>query len=376
MAGSDLSKVSTLVFNTGAAGRVDDANATIIKRYLDQEADVLICGAAAAYDLENTASTVKIFPMIGVKYVDYQDIASYKVKGVDGDPISDGMSMSATKKSFEIGEIAADSDDAVNFLMIDGTDYTIGVRTTMENSKVVVLGFNFGDLNVDKNKEDLINKIIEWFQAVSAMGPEIAVDADVEFDNTDMNLTSEKEFVISNDGDETLTVTDLKVATEFATTFTFPDVYQGGSFQEFDVAAGQTKTINAVFAPIAAKEYATTLMITSNATNTLPDVNISGLGIDPSGVEDIPEISTFSVLPNPMATSGSIHYKVDGNQVSKLSIDLIDLTGKTVLNLVNSSNAKVEDHVSIPVDQLSNGTYYAVARINGKLLQLQVVVAK
>jgi hypothetical protein len=379
---SALSNVTTLIFNTGQVSRLTDNEAAMIKMFLQNNANVLICGAAAAYDMENTATSEKIFPMIGAKYVDYIDAdeidagASYRVLGVDGDPISDGMSISAKRNSFEIGVVGANSAGAEDFLSVEGTSYSIGVRSTMENNKAVVLGFNLGDINVDNNKSVLLNKIIEWLGAAAAMGPSIAVDGDVEFENTDIGQTSEQTFVISNDGDQTLSVSDLKVEESMQNVFTFPDVYDEGLFEPFEIEAGATKSIKAVFAPAQEKEYSTTLIIESNASNQLPDVNIMGEGFDPNSVEDIAEMSEFKVQPNPMSTNGTIHYTVEGNYVSKLTIDLIDVTGKKVMNLVNSSNAKTSDQIEIPVDQLTNGTYYAIARINGKMLQLQVVVAK
>jgi Outer membrane protein Omp28 len=376
--GDELTNIKLLIYNSGANGRISDTEAALIKTYLDADAKVFISGGAAAFDLSESCTQVKILPMLGVQYVN-QSLATgaYKIKGYDDDPISDGFSINASRQTHAISYLSSIGSSARDFLKIDGENQPIACRSSESDNKAVVLGFNINDISNDMNKSRLLNAILEWIQSDESGGSVISVQGDVMFDRTKISKQNFKTLIISNDGSETLVINDLKVDESFSSVFTFPEVYIDGLFEPFDIEPESQAQIICVFTPTKAKVFETIILIESNSSNVLPNVTIKGEGFDPNGVDDnMSDQIVLEVLPNPVSTGGKLHYKLLGNSFNGLSIDLVDLNGRVVSNLVNSSNAQLEDSIEIPIGRLSSGTYYAVAKYQGKYLQVQVVVAK
>ena len=83
----------------------------------------------------------------------------------------------------------------------------------------------------------------------------------------------------------------------------------------------------------------------------------------------------LKVYPNPATDMVNITF---GNAVSnaKVSVDVIDITGRKVLNK-NFAIGNAENYVSINTSTLSNGTYFFNVNVNGKAVKsLPVVIAK
>jgi hypothetical protein len=376
--GTQLTNIKTVLFNSGANGRVTDKEAGVLKSFIESKAKILISGGSAAYDLDANCTEHKLLPMLGCQYVSQSDASgTYKIKGYDNDPISDGLSINANRQTYAVNHVSANSASARDILHIDGETLPIGIRSGESDTKSVVLGFNLNDIDKDQNKSRLLNSIIAWLLAEGETGAVISVAGDVEFERTKITKSSYQTLTINNDGTETLSINDLKVDESFQNIFHFPEVYIDGLFEPFDVEPGSSVNITCEFIPSTAKLYETYIIIESNSKNLLPDVVIRGEGFDPNSVGEISELPLLlEVLPNPITNSGRLHYRINGNGVNDLNIDLIDISGRVVVNLVNSTNSQQEGYVEIPMNKLTSGTYFAVAKIRGKFAEVQVVVAK
>lgn len=77
------------------------------------------------------------------------------------------------------------------------------------------------------------------------------------------------------------------------------------------------------------------------------------------GVEE--QLLTYSIFPNP--TSGMLHLTMENNQVGELSLQLTDMTGRSVYReLVRVQGAGI---IEIPMHHLSNGIYLLEMTFNG-----------
>lgn len=73
----------------------------------------------------------------------------------------------------------------------------------------------------------------------------------------------------------------------------------------------------------------------------------------------------ISVFPNPTTENCTLHYELTEN--SKVSIDLISLTGKFVKNIINTQkNAGVNDQTINFDSSFARGTYFIKIQINGE----------
>lgn len=81
--------------------------------------------------------------------------------------------------------------------------------------------------------------------------------------------------------------------------------------------------------------------------------------------------SVVRVSPNPMSTAGMV--EVVAEQGGTLRVDLFSVSGEQI-NVVNESLAPSIRLVTLPVDQLANGSYTLVVRLNGSVHTSRVVV--
>lgn len=89
--------------------------------------------------------------------------------------------------------------------------------------------------------------------------------------------------------------------------------------------------------------------------------------------EESPNASNVRISPNPMSTSGMM--EIVAQQGGSLRVELADATGTTQL-LFNETIAPSIQLVSIPVNELTSGTYLVRTTLNGTVSTKNVVVVK
>jgi endonuclease/exonuclease/phosphatase family metal-dependent hydrolase len=89
--------------------------------------------------------------------------------------------------------------------------------------------------------------------------------------------------------------------------------------------------------------------------------------------EESPNASNVRISPNPMSTSGMM--EIVTQQGGSLRVELADATGTTQL-LFNETIAPSIQLVSIPVNELTSGTYLVRTTLNGTVSTKNVVVVK
>lgn len=98
------------------------------------------------------------------------------------------------------------------------------------------------------------------------------------------------------------------------------------------------------------------------------------------GVESQPEVSAFSLeqnYPNPVTNTTTIYFSLDKESDTKLT--LMDVTGKTVTNLVEAILPAGQHHVSLPDElckNLSSGMYYYHLAAGDKKITKMMTVVK
>ena len=80
-------------------------------------------------------------------------------------------------------------------------------------------------------------------------------------------------------------------------------------------------------------------------------------------------VNELSVYPNP--ANDRINFDFGGHLYRTLSVDLVDLNGKTVRELQVNSN---EDHVELPIEDLENGLYLIKYVIDDKMLIEKITI--
>jgi len=84
----------------------------------------------------------------------------------------------------------------------------------------------------------------------------------------------------------------------------------------------------------------------------------------PSAINELPTaVSSFNIFPNPANDNVSIHLNL--RETSDVSIDIVDLSGKTVVNVLKEKqNGIISKQVN--TNTLSNGNYFVRLMVNGQ----------
>ena len=88
-------------------------------------------------------------------------------------------------------------------------------------------------------------------------------------------------------------------------------------------------------------------------------------------MEEIEALSAFNLFPNP--TSGSVTVEMTFVEAADVSIQLLDITGKVVLNeTLNAGQTEYRKVLSL--DNVATGLYQFVLNVNGEQLVEKLIV--
>lgn len=180
--------------------------------------------------------------------------------------------------------------------------------------------------------------------------------------------------LIKNTGTVTLRVTKLELSGVNA-----------GDFQvvspavPFSVLAGESRDIQLKFTPGTEGSRSATLTITHNAGTegggTLL-VNLTGMGTTSSvrGERSASGVVLAQSVPNPAKSSATISFELP--KQSQISLELIDVTGRTISSLANGSFAGGEHEVVIDTRSLPEGVYLYRLMVGSESLVKNLIVLR
>ncbi len=378
-------------------------NLKYIEDLMDNGADILI---ATTYDLINygnvfsdlapTPEVVNFFSnRIGVSIggalfihnSQTGQLTTVGLTGISGDPISNGMSFSYNNvynqqtypyyaRVFASVALNGKTDASV-FLEADpsinqtvtNTNNKIGIKLDNNGQRTALFTLSLDAMGAT-NLNAMMKSTLKWLKGAgaTAAGPSISLSTkQLVFGEIKKDLTGSETIKVTNSGDEALVISAINAKT--GTNFTV----KGSTPLTID--AGQTVNLTIDFTPTEAKNYSDEITIVSNdKANPSSVITVMGIGTDPqaSVTGIIPNVFTMTVGPNPVVNSSEINLVINGSV--NLDLELIDATGKVVSNIF--SGVSTSNTLELDAAQLSSGTYYLNANVNGKTTQLPVVVTK
>jgi len=233
-----------------------------------------------------------------------------------------------------------------------------------------------GNLTIASNSTTDNNYII----SLDGQGDNSNVGAKISSTTTNLDFGTvstkslTKSFSISNDGGKALTITNVKIDNDADGVFTIID-----GDQPTVLSPKGTETITVKFTPKALKSYTGEVTITSDATNaTTYIINLLAVGnvSVPSEISSTDGIVTIKATPNPVTSNGVIQYTINTTNEALLHLYLVDLTGKTISDLLTQNVQPGSSSIEFNTSKLNSGTYYIIANVNGSTAKLPVVVVK
>ncbi len=143
------------------------------------------------------------------------------------------------------------------------------------------------------------------------------------------------------------------------------------------IAAGDSMYTDLVFAPTVVGEATGSLFVTLS-DNTLVALAMQGMGIPSAGVGNATAHtmqSSITVSPNPATSDAVAHITLDEETNGQL--ELFDVTGHRVLQLVLGPHAQGSFDVNLPTEDFASGTYFVrLTHVNGTGASARLVVTK
>ncbi|MCO5252513.1 MAG: Omp28-related outer membrane protein [Candidatus Kapabacteria bacterium] len=308
------------------------------------------------------------------------------IQGVSGDPIGNGMTFSINKnagtaanKRLFFAENLTASGAATAFLNYTSPAGIAGVKSQVGNSRIVYLSFNFEAAD-DQVKSKLASEIMDWlFAEPQTTAPAMTLSTqELDFGTVHKGEYEVQSFILRNVGNAPLTFTKIELQDNAEGTFT---ITEGGSLAS--LGEGGTRTIEVKFSPDNVEtttNYSANLVIQSNDPNN-PNATITmeGIGVDPASVDEVVSVDglfSMSVGPNPVNTISTFNYTINGTAAQFINVKMIDASGRTIQQIVKESLAPGTFNAEINAGNLTSGTYYIMAEINGVTTQMPVVVVK
>lgn len=198
--------------------------------------------------------------------------------------------------------------------------YTVRVSTT-----------DGGGLSIEKSFTIEISNVAE---------PNLKVEGDLSFNQTDIGMSSELTFTITNNGDgDGLEVTNIQVPEGFSV-----------DKSTVSLSAGASEEVKVTFSPTEGKTYNGQISISSNAGTE--SLNVLGEGAVVTDIDDdLIDQDEVQLYPNPSRDIVTIDLSLA--PVVTPDVAIVDINGNTVWSLSKVKERKVQ----VTVSQYPAGTY-------------------
>ena len=293
---------------------------------------------------------------------EYKDMTFEITNTGQGELVISEMSIECDYDVFEIT-----SQDAP--ALANGETHIVGVRfTPTENDDYT--GFITIISNADNSPEKSITML--------GMGKDVTPQPKLALSDESLDygtVTGEKSnsLTIVNAGQADLEITNLRITGDDA------DVFEITSDTKIDaIAAGNQVDVEILFTPTDNRTFNAKLEFTSNVGGTsYHEVNLTGAG-EGLSVEDMStnDMITLSAGPNPFNEIVKVNYEIHPATMVPVNISVYDALGHKITTLVEDNMANGSYNTQFNGSSLSNGIYYIVANVGGKVAKLQVVLVK
>jgi hypothetical protein len=212
-----------------------------------------------------------------------------------------------------------------------------------------------GAINISSNAYNQdTTSIINLAGVCDGPNSKIATDAKFVISFGDVLLNDKKDIPlnITNEGEGELIISSIQ----------FDNPAFSSSVSQFPLRIKESKEITLSFSPTQIGDYSTDMVINSDAVNTpVYTKRAIGKGVTKSNVElwaDGKMLLSFKIAPNPVKNSGNLLVEAHSNNLTNISAELYDMTGRLVKPLFSNKNISGAGTINLDVHGVTAGTYY------------------
>ena len=382
---ASLTNIKIVVWTTGEEGGISGEEGTVLSSLLQSDVPVLLNGQQALNSLRTSGTG--LLSTFGIRYdavcAQGQSSGNITLKGYANDPITNGFSQPCVLKKYLTFTMSISNPSiATPILKHDiKTDSIVAVRSQLYNSRAVFLGINPMIVGNTAARNGLIKKSIEWMLAGQQQsGPKMALSTkEIQYDKVNVGESKDLYFTITNNGDKDLIINEVSNdnVKDVNHVFTFVDL----DTPPITIAPEGTYNVKIKFTPKKKSFYEADIVVKSNSIET-PDeiISLYGEGNETESVNDEAVSQTgnfrFSATPNPAVTNSVIRYTLNGNDVKNIEFRLIDINGKDISTLLNTSVVPGTYSLDFNAGNLASGNYIIVANVDGETLKLPLIIVR
>ncbi|MBL7997523.1 MAG: Omp28-related outer membrane protein [Candidatus Kapabacteria bacterium] len=380
--------LKSVVVNGGDAGALTAKQVEAVRNLSDRGVNVLVTGngVVGAIDaVDDIAGEFAVGTVVARTYG--SGGATFKLRGISGDPITDGMSFDCKLESEQV-RVVTITDQSIASPILESSiepGAAIGLRLQLYNARMVVLP----NPNIfTTNKNELIAKVLTWLEANSTTPHGIlrantrnasnqsASANTVDFKEVGVGASRSIPVILRNTGNSELTIKKASWIGGKDDEEVF--AIKGISFPT-TLAAGESKQMTIDFTPKSTVlEFNTILSLFTTSVNAEEFVlNVNGKGGILNSVEPYRSPSgdvEIILAPNPVVAASTIRLTLASAQ--QAGIRIIDATGNTVVDLGNAEYAEGTSVIEVPSAQLANGLYRVIVRTATSTTFAPIVVVK
>ena len=241
----------------------------------------------------------------------------------------------------------------------DGT-FQIASNTAYTGSQCIKLSNNTNDAG---NLDELVSNTIDLSEMQEAI-----ITFKYAFRRRNSNNDDRLRFYVSSDCGKSWSMreqmrgqTDLPTGSD-----------QGGSFTPSSQSDWHEVIIDNIQVAHLQSDFRFKFWFESDGGNNLyiDDININGT---PVGIEELnAESIGLNIFPNPITDVSILAFELDERAVIKM--DVMDIMGRTIINLANSSLSQGQHQYPISRRELSNGMYFVRMSVNEKTTMIKFLV--
>lgn len=309
----------------------------------------------------------------------------FTIQGVSGDPISDGVNVTANQSNqyynlyTDVLQLALGTNAVPIFSYDNNAQYIGGVRVQTNDTRIVFTTFGLEAISNTTARNQIAQKIMDWLTATIAPEPKLELiqtttENVISFDQVEVGKSKAHTFKIRNSGAADLVVTEI--AMDAADVAEFGDVFviTDGGQTPITIAPGEEHPVTIEFRPKKVEDVqAAVFHIRSNGGDvdlTVMGDGVRALSIEPSDVSNAR--LSLRVAPNPVSSEATIMANV--NTTAPADLMLLDARGSQVLHVARSLRG--ERSISLDASSIPSGVYRLVLRSGTEHVSVPVVVVK
>lgn len=270
--------------------------------------------------------------------------------------------------------IAGDNQDEIisttnlPIIIPAGGNAPLSLKVSPDKSGYMVVAVNF-----EYNSNELGQM---YFHGTAYSNTDLAISLqEINFSDTYVTENSEKTIELTNNSSAKFTVDELEISGNNSDLFSIIS-----PSTPFDMESGAKQEVKLSFNPKTEGTFDATLEVYINGDTEGIDIPISAKAIINSVIENIAEISSSRIFPNPNNT-GELNLKLNLISAKYLTVDIVDNLGQSVFSIPNTIYGAGENNIKLDLNKisgssLSDGTYSVVIKDGLGINTLRIVLTK